>query len=360
MTGNDILDTLIAAAVAILAVLAVHAIARWALARAFHRHPVASIVIRHLDSPARWMLLFAALRIVWEGAPDDFPRLATLQHATTLALIAATTWLAACAVNALVQVVIEINPANVSDNIHARSVNTQARVLGRALKTFLVVFGIAAALITFPGVRQLGATLFASAGVAGLVVGLAARPALSNLLAGLQIALTQPIRIDDVVIVAGEWGRIEEITGAYVVVKIWDLRRLVVPLQWFIENPFQNWTRTSAQVIGSVFVWVDYALPVAQVREEFLRQCREAPEWDGQVAALQVTDASDRAIQLRGIASSADAGLNWDLRCKLREGLVDYVQRNHPEQLPRVRATARLDSDEMAAPSITHGTTGSP
>jgi small-conductance mechanosensitive channel len=200
-----------------------------------------------------------------------------------------------------------------------------------------VVIGAAVVLLAIPGVRELGASLLASAGVAGLVLGLAAKPVLSNLIAGLQIALTQPIRLDDVVIIEGEWGRVEEITGSYVVVRIWDERRLVVPLNWFIENPFQNWTRITSRLIGSVFIWLDYRVPLAPLRDELQRLCKAAPEWDGRVCVLQTTDANERAVQLRALVSSADSGLNWDLRCRVREGLIAYVQARHPEALPRWR-----------------------
>ena len=186
--------------------------------------------------------------------------------------------------------------------------------------------------------RQIGASLLASAGVAGLVAGIAARPVLGNLIAGLQIALSQPIRLDDVVVIQGEWGRIEEITGTYVSVRLWDQRRLIVPLQWFIENPFTNWTRNSSQIIGTVFLYVDYRMPLAPLREELARIVEHAPEWDGRVQVLQVTDATERAMQLRVLVSSLDSGLNWDLRCRVREGLLDFMQQHYPQYLPRARA----------------------
>ena len=193
-------------------------------------------------------------------------------------------------------------------------------------------------LMTFPGARQLGASLLASAGVVGLIAGVAARSVISNLMAGLQIALGQPLRIDDVLVVQGEWGRVEEITRTYVVLRIWDERRLIIPLQWLIENPFQNWTRKNAQILGSVMLWVDYTLPLEPVRAEARRLCEASPEWDGRLCLLQVVEASERAMQLRVLVSSASSGQNWDLRCVVREGLIDFIRREHPEALPRVRA----------------------
>jgi small-conductance mechanosensitive channel len=203
----------------------------------------------------------------------------------------------------------------------------------------VLIFGIALILMTFPAVRQIGTSLLASAGLAGLAAGFAAKPVLGNLIAGLQIAISQPIRIDDVVIVEGEWGRIEEITGTYVVVKIWDERRMVVPLQYFIEKPFQNWTRSTSSIIGSVFLWVDYSVPLEALRAETRRLCEEIPHlWDGRVEVLQVTDTSDKAMQLRILLSSVDSSRNWDARCYVRERLITFVNNRYPECLPQLRA----------------------
>ncbi len=239
---------------------------------------------------------------------------------------------------------------DVRDNLYARRVQTQTRVLTRTLASLIALLGFAAALMTFPAVRQVGASLLASAGLAGLVVGFAAKPVLGNMLAGLQIVLTQPIRLDDVVIVEGEWGRIEEITGAYVVVKIWDEHRLIVPLQRFIEHPFENWTRTGAQLIGSVFWWLDYRMPVEPLRAELERVCKAAPEWDGRFCVLQVTDATDRTMQIRALVTAAGSSEAFDLRCRVRETIIDFVQREYPQYLPR----ARTESISMDRPAEAH------
>lgn len=228
-------------------------------------------------------------------------------------------------------------------------------MLARTVMVLIVILGVGAALMTFPNVRQIGASLLAAAGVAGLVAGIAARPVLGNLIAGLQIALTQPIGLDDVVVIQGEWGRIEEITGTYVSVRIWDQRRLIVPLQWFIENPFTNWTRSSSQIIGSVFLWLDYRMPLAPLREELARIVEHAPEWDRRVQILQVTDANERAMQLRVLVSSRDSGLNWDLRCRVREGLLDFVNARYPQYLPRARAEVSAQVESMAGASGDYG-----
>jgi len=197
--------------------------------------------------------------------------------------------------------------------------------------------------MTFPSIRKLGTTLLASAGVIGLVAGIAAKPVFGNLIAGLQIALAQPIRLDDVLIIQNEWGRVEEITGTYVVLRIWDERRLIIPLQWLIENPFQNWTRTSAQILGTVFLWVDYGLPLGPLRAELDRVVHAAPEWDKRVVVLQVTDADARTMQLRILVSSRNSGLNFDLRCRVREALIDFLRREYPKYLPRTRIETESD-----------------
>jgi small-conductance mechanosensitive channel len=192
-------------------------------------------------------------------------------------------------------------------------------------------------MMTFPGARQVGASLLASAGVIGIVAGLAAKPVFSNLIAGLQIALAQPIRIDDVLVVEGEWGRVEEITGTFVVLRIWDDRRLILPLSYFIEKPFQNWTRHDAQLLGSVFVYADYGMPLAPLRAEVERIVKGAPEWDGRFFNLQVTDATERTMQIRVLCTAASSALAFDLRCTVREGLIAFMQREYPRFLPRMR-----------------------
>ena len=185
--------------------------------------------------------------------------------------------------------------------------------------------------------RQYGYSLFASAGVAGIVVGLAARPLLSNLFAGVQLAMTQPIRIQDVVIVEGEWGIIEEITATYVVVRIWDLRRLIVPLTYFIEKPFQNWTRETSSLIGAVYFYLDYRAPIGAIRDKLNELVEKSKDWNGQTVSLQVTDAKESTIEVRATMSANSAGQAWNLRCEVREQMIDFLQREHPEALPRQR-----------------------
>jgi small-conductance mechanosensitive channel len=187
-------------------------------------------------------------------------------------------------------------------------------------------------------VRHVGTSLLASAGIVGIVACVAAQKPLANVLAGFQIALAQPVRVDDIVIVEGEWGRIEEITLTYVVVHVWDDRRLVLPLAYFIEKPFQNWTRTSSQLLGTVFVWVDYSYPVEEGRAALKEIIEGTPRWDKRFWNLQVTDADQRTMQLRVLATAANASEAFDLRCEIREKFIAHIQRHHPQSLPRVRA----------------------
>jgi small-conductance mechanosensitive channel len=304
------------------------------LARPF---PFSRRLLRYGRQAGRAATFFLLLQIVLRNGEPGLRISPLLLHLTALLTIGTLTWLATRCVKSIGDTIIEINPTDRIDNLGARRIHTQTKVLARSVNVLIILIGTGMALMTLPLLRQIGTSLLASAGVAGLIVGFAAKPVLGNLLAGLQLALSQPIRLDDVVIVENEWGQIEEITGTYVVVRIWDQRRMVVPLQWFIEHPFQNWTRTSSELLGTVTIWTDYRLPVDPLRAEATRICQGADEWDGRLCIIQVTDASERAMQLRVLVSAQDAGRCFDLRCKVREGLIAYIQREFPECLPRVR-----------------------
>ena len=253
-------------------------------------------------------------------------------------LIVVVTWLTVQGLNVLETLVLSTYHLDVADNLRARKMHTQIRFLKRLVISLIVVLAGGSMLMVFDRVRQLGTSILASAGIIGLVVGLAAQRSITNMLVGLQIALTQPIRLDDVVIVEGEWGRIEEITTTYVVVKLWDLRRLIVPSTYFTEKPFQNWTRVSSELLGTVFLHTDYTLPVTVVREELQRVVGESPWWDGKVAAVQVTDTSAQAMELRLLVSARDASALFDLRCEVRERMIAFLQERYPDSLPRLRA----------------------
>jgi hypothetical protein len=241
-----------------------------------------------------------------------------------------------------------------ADNLQARKVYTQVHVFGKTLYVLIAIFAVASVLMLFDEVRRFGTSILASAGVIGIIVGFAAQRTIANLFAGFQLAITQPIRMDDVVIVENEWGRIEEITLTYVVVKIWDSRRLIVPLSYFIEKPFQNWTRVSSDILGSVFVWADFTLPISELRAAVQKIVESAPNWDGRFWNLQVTDTTERAMQLRVLVTAADASKAWDLRCYVREKLLVYLQEHHATGLPKMRASIEapipLRGDAAAIP----------
>ncbi len=241
-------------------------------------------------------------------------------------------------VDALEGAVLRQFRTDVEDNLEARKINTQVKVLKKLAIVAIVIFTAASMLMMFESFRRLGTSIMASAGVIGIVVGFAAQKSIATVVAGFQIAMTQPIRLDDVVIVEGEWGRIEEITLTYVVVRIWDLRRLILPIGYFIEHPFQNWTRVSADILGSVFLYLDYTVPLQAVREELTRLLEQSPYWDKKVNVVQVTDAKERTIEVRALMSASDSSQAWNLRCEVREKLLDFLRQNYPGSLPRLRA----------------------
>jgi small-conductance mechanosensitive channel len=226
----------------------------------------------------------------------------------------------------------------IPDNLMARRVHTRFLVLRRVLVIIVFAITAGALLMTFPSIRQLGAGLLASAGIVGLVLGIAARPTVEMLIAGVQLALTEPIRLDDVVIVEGEWGRIEEINATHVAIRIWDDRRLIVPVSYFLTQPFQNWTRVTADLTGQVTLEVDYTTPVEEVRGAAGRIVEASAHWDHRFWNLQVVEAGERTIRLRVLASAANASSAWELRCEIREKLIGFLQDRHPESLPRLRA----------------------
>jgi len=303
-------------------------------------------IVKRFRGPARLLLILVAFLIATPIFPLYDGAQSLLRRLLSIGLIAAAAWLLVRISDSIESLVRNRYDITAMDNLRARQVHTQMQVITRVLDVVIVVVAIAVALMTFDGVRQLGASILASAGIAGIVVGLAARPVLSNIIAGIQIALAEPIRLDDVVIVEGEWGRIEEITATYVVVRIWDERRLIVPLSYFLENVFQNWTRESAQLLGTVFLYTDYTVPVDSIREELNRITKDSENWDERVSLVQVTDNTAENVQVRALVSSSDAGKLWNLRCEVREKLIHYIQKEHPEALPVTRAELR-ESTQM-------------
>ncbi len=296
------------------------------------------VLVREARTPTRLTLVLVAEYAVAPLLPLGPAGLAVLRHGLKIGIIVGVAWLL-IALTEVFQVLVKVRyDTGAADNLHARRVQTKVQLLRRMVIFGVAVLALGLILMTFDSVRQLGLSLFASAGLAGIILGVAAQPTLANLVAGLQVALTEPIRLDDVVVVEGEWGRVEEIGLTYVVIRIWDKRRLVVPLRRFIDQPFQNWTRVSADLLGTVFLHVDYRAPVERVRQELHRILEASDLWDGDAWALQVTDAGERTVELRALMSAKDSGTAWDLRVHVREQLLDFLQRELPECLPRVRA----------------------
>jgi small-conductance mechanosensitive channel len=330
---------------AILAAAAAGALlAHWLSLRLVPRVPVPGrargflqAFIAATTGPSRLAVVVLAL---WAALPTvDLPAAASrgVGQALLVGLIVLVGWSAMRGIEVAAALHLRRFRLDEDDNLLARKHATQVHVLRRAGGILIALVTAAAALMSVDSVRAYGVGLFASAGAASLVVGLAARPLLANLIAGVQIAVTQPIRLEDAVIVEGEWGWVEEITSTYVVVRLWDWRRMVLPLSYFLEKPFQNWTRETSSLIGSVFLHVDYSVPVEAVRRELAEIARASPLWDGKVANLQVSDAKEWAVELRALVSARNAPQTWDLRCEVREKLVAFLQREYPHALPTAR-----------------------
>jgi small-conductance mechanosensitive channel len=299
-----------------------------------------SLLVRHGERLTKWILPLLAIVLALPALPLRTNHMRSLQHVAGLGLIALVAWVVILLADVFGDA-IYAQSERISDDLTTRRVRTQIHVLRRIFKIIVVLITIPIMLMTFPAIRQVGTSLLASAGIAGLIVGVTMKPTLSSLIAGLQIALTQPIRIDDEVIIEGESGWIEEITTTYVIVRTWDRRRLVVPLSHFIEHSFQNWSRTTSDLLGTVFVYVDYSLAVDEVRQELDRILQSSELWDGKIGALQVTNASEHTMELRALMSASDSSKLWGLRCAVREKLIKFLQERHPEGLPKMRAEIR-------------------
>jgi small-conductance mechanosensitive channel len=300
-------------------------------------------VQRYLSHPARaiFFLTCGAIALpllpTLPGGMNDI-----LRQGILIGIVVSLGWFAVGCVYVFQEFMQRKYDLKAENNIRARRVHTQFQLMRRLIIAFIVVVTIGAILWTFndPRIWHYGSGLLASAGIASLVLATAAKSTASNFLAGLQIAFTEPIRIDDVVVIQGEWGRIEEINTAYVVVRIWDLRRLIVPLNYFIENSFQNWTRESSDILGTSFLYVDYSIPVEELRQELRRVCEASPLWDKKVCGLQVTNLSEKTMELRCLMSSRNASENFDLRCLVREKMISYVRESYPASFPLTRFSA--------------------
>ncbi|WP_267358646.1 MULTISPECIES: mechanosensitive ion channel domain-containing protein [unclassified Methylobacterium] len=303
-------------------------------------------LVARTRGPSRLGLIVVAISLASTIVHLSWEVRIALNQILLVAFVTLTGWCCATALHIATVIYLRRFKLDAEDNLLARKHFTQMRILERAGVTLVALITLSVALMTFEPVRQYGVSLLASAGAAGLVLGLAMQPVLSNLVAGIQIAITQPIRIEDAVIVENEWGWVEEINATYVVVRLWDWRRLVLPLTYFIQKPFQNWTRDGASLIGSVFLYVDHRAPVAAMREKLTAIARASLLWDGKVVNLQVSDAKESTIEIRMLVSARNAPQAWDLRCEVREAMITWLQAEHPEALPRQR-TAWVGAEEQ-------------
>lgn len=294
-------------------------------------------LVTRTSGPVRLGVITFALSIASEIAPLALDERRMLQHVLLVGFIGLLGWGTLTALHIWTTLYLRRFKLDAQDNLLARKHVTQARILRRVAGTLIITITVGAAMMTFSDIRQYGVSLLASAGAAGLVVGLALQPLLKNIFAGIQLAMTQPIRLDDAVIVEGEWGNVEEITSTYVVVRLWDLRRMVLPLTYFLEKPFQNWTRDSSALIGTVMIYLDYSVPVEEMRAKLTEVAKSSPNWDGKVVTLQVTDFRENVMEIRMLVSASNAGRAFDLRCEVREKMNAWLQAEHPYALPRRR-----------------------
>jgi len=323
---------------AILVALAVHAVVVQVVRRAISRHSAFwQPLIARTRRPTRLAFIIAALGPAVSAAPLTAGQAASAKHVLIVLFILLLGWMVMTALDIGAALYLRGFKVDVEDNLLARKHVTQVRILRRALAILVGIFTLALALMTIPGVRQWGVSLLAAGGAASLIVGLALQPLLTNLIAGIQIAVTQPIRIDDAVIVEKEWGNIEEINATYVVVRLWDWRRMVLPLSYFIQTPFQNWTRESAALIGTAMLYVDPAAPVDRLRAKLEEIAKASPLWDGKVVNLAVTDLTAEVMEVRCLVSARNAPRTFDLRCEVREKMMAFLRDELPEAFPRRR-----------------------
>jgi small-conductance mechanosensitive channel len=298
---------------------------------------------KYLSHPARAIFFITCLRIVLPAIPKlSEGVVSAIRQALSMAIVVALGWFAIGCIYAFQAAILRRYDLQAENNIQARRIHTQFQLFRRVLIAFVVIIDIGVLLWTFNDARiwRWGSGLLASAGVASVILATAARSTAANFFAGLQIAFTEPIRIDDVVIIQGEWGRIEEINSAYVIVKIWDLRRLIVPLSFFIENSFQNWTRQSSDILGTAFLYVDYSIPVEALRRQLNTIVQTSPLWNRQTCVLQVTNLTDRTMEIRCLMSSRNSSDSFDLRCLVREQMTAWIQQNYPNAFPITRFAA--------------------
>lgn len=294
-------------------------------------------IIHRLSNPVTFFLPVLALHVVLPLMEVKAKTMNILGSTAEALLIISFGYILMGVIKVLEDYVIHAYDLSKPDNLRERKIRTQLQFIRKFAVAIVFILVICGILLNFDSLKKIGTGLLTGVGVSGIIIGFAAQRSLGNFLAGLQIALTQPIRIDDVLVIEGEWGRVEEITLTYVVLAIWDQRKLILPINYFMEKPFQNWTRTGSAIMGTAFLYLDYNAPVEALRQEFFRLLEDHPLWDQRVKVLQVTNTTDRTIEVRMLISAVNSGKAFDLRCYLREKMMAFIQEQHPYCLPQTR-----------------------
>lgn len=344
----------ISIAISVAVAFLLHWLAYWLATRIARRVGLNPVILPAIYHPTRWIVVLMALAAGIQPLTFSPSVEALWSIGSKMLFVLLVGWLVFAAMRALRILLERRSDITVEDNLKARRQHTRIRILYRVAQFIIGFLILSLMLIMIPGVRTVGVTLMASAGLAGLAVGAAAQPALKNIIAGIQMAFSEPIRLDDVVIVEGEWGRVEDIKLTYVVVRIWDDRRLIVPVSYFLEKPFQNWTTSTSDLLGTVFLYVDPSADVERIRARFIEAVKANSRWDRRVAILQVTDHRADALELRGLLSARNAGIAFDLRCEVREAMMTFLRTEMPEAL--VRSRQRVEAGEgFTTPSVAAG-----
>ncbi len=295
-----------------------------------------TIPLELMALPFRVLVSLVGLAILVRYVPVDSAIKDLLHHTLLIFAIFGFSWFVMRLLMVLEQSILKHYAAKVGENEAAKKIATPVHLARKILTVLCVLLAISGVLMTFDTVRQVGLSILASAGIAGVMLGFAAQKSLTTLIAGIQIAITQPISIGDVVVVENERGVVEEISLTYVVVQLWDQRRMIVPITWFIDRPFQNWTRTSSELLGTVYLHTDYTIPPETLRDELERIVSATPLWDKRVAKIQVTNTTEKSVEIRALVSAANSSDVWELRCFVREQLIAFLRLNYPGCLPKV------------------------
>jgi small-conductance mechanosensitive channel len=303
--------------------------------------------LSRLNKPLTWFLPLIALNLVLPLMELNSKEYKIIDKVTGILIIITFSMVLVAIVKIFEDFLYYIYDLNKSDNLRERKIRTQIQFIRKLIISLIVILAIGAVLLSFSSLRRIGAGLLTGVGISGIIVGFAAQRSLGNLLAGFQIAFTQPLRLDDALVVEGEFGRVEEITLTYVVLSLWDQRRLILPINYFIEKPFQNWTRTTSEIMGTVFLHLDYTAPFEEIRKEFNRILEASDLWDKRAGGMQVTETTENTVEVRLLVSAVNSGKAFDLRCYIRENMITYIQRNYPECLPKTRTVALTNNDQF-------------